>query len=134
MHRRYLRQSVTLTSFGSSSMREVSDSIRAIHNTFLRTLPDNSMEDWSASLFEGYEAIDMGNRYFTHKKEMSTSDAILFKSSVDPNGILQGLIALDMEFGHTQENEVQYFEMMTDTNGPNRQVSTLQTITRLTQE
>ena len=115
-------------------MKEVCDSIREIHHTFSRTLPDGSMEDWSASIFEGYEAIDMGNRYFTHKKDMSTSEAISFKTSVDPDGVLWAMTMGDMEFGHTQENEVQYFEMMTNTNGHKRQVSTLPMVTRLTQE
>ena len=115
-------------------MKEVCASIRAIQHTFSRTLPDDGMEDWSASIFEGYEAIDMGNRYFTHKKDMSTSEAISFKTSLDPDGILRAMTTVDMEFGHTQENEVQYFEMMTDTNGHNRRVSMLQMITRLTQQ
>ncbi|KAF8237340.1 hypothetical protein L208DRAFT_1247839, partial [Tricholoma matsutake] len=63
---RYLRQSVTLTSLGSSSMRDSITAIQAIHHTFLQAVPDDSMEEWAPTMFEDYEAVDMGNHYFTN--------------------------------------------------------------------
>jgi hypothetical protein len=102
-------------------MKDSIVNIQAIHHLFFRMLPDNRMEDWSPATFENYEAIDIGNRYFTDRRDILTSEAISFKTSVDPDGILEAVTSGD-EFAHTHENEVEYFEMMMDQNGQNRQV------------
>ena len=102
-------------------MRDSIANIHMIHHSFFQMLPDNAMEDWLPATFENYEVIDMSNRYFTDRRDISTSEAITFKTSVDPDGILEAVTS-GTEFAHTRENEVEYFEMTTDQNGQNRQV------------
>jgi hypothetical protein len=111
-----MRQSITLTSFGTGSMNELISSIYAIHHLFARVLPENSMEPWSPTMFDECPAVDMGNRYFTNRKDISLSEALDFKTSVDPNGILTAAMA-GTEFAHTVENEVAYFELIVDADG-----------------
>lgn len=57
----------------------------------------------------------MGNRYYLHRSTILASDIIPFKSSVDPEGILRRSMGSD--FGHTNENEVEYFECIVMSDG-----------------
>jgi hypothetical protein len=97
-------------------MNDLVASIVAIHHTFCRTLPENSMESWASSTFDNYSAIDIGNRYFSDRRDILSSEAIAFKSSVDPDGILEAA-NVNTSYAHTMENDVQYFELTTDEEG-----------------
>jgi hypothetical protein len=88
----------------------------AIHHTFYRTLPENSMENWTPSTFDNYPAIDIGNRYFSDRRDILSSEAIAFKTSIDPDGILEAA-TVDTLYAHTMENDVQYFELTADEEG-----------------
>ncbi|KAF8222859.1 hypothetical protein L208DRAFT_1320145 [Tricholoma matsutake] len=116
---RYLQQLVMLTSLGSSSMRDSITAIQAIHHTFLRAVPDDSMEEWAPTMFEDYEAVDMGNRYFTNRKHISSSEVVRFKAGVDPDGMLEA-VSEGTDVAHTWENEVEYFELCKHTGGQKR--------------
>lgn len=106
--RRYLRQSVTLTAFGASSLQDSINSILDISHTFSRSLPSNSMENWVPTASDGYPAIEAGNRYFVDRHDKTDDETVPFKQCVDPDGILEG--AMGSDFCHTMENEVEYFE------------------------
>ena len=100
-------------------MRDSISAIHAIHHTFSRAVPDNSMEEWVPTMFEDYQAIDTGNRYFTNRKDVSSSEVVRFKACVDPDGILEAA-SEGTDVVHTWENEVEYFELSTDTGGQKR--------------
>ena len=108
-------------------MKDSIAAIQAIHHTFSRAVPDDSMEEWSPTVFEEYQAVDMGNRYFTNRKHVSSSELVRFKSGVDPDGILES-ISEGTDVAHTWENEVEYFELYENTaSGEKRCVHTIAT-------
>lgn len=82
---------------------------------FSRSLPAGSLEPWTPNKYDGYPAIDMGNRYFTDSRDAAGEELIQFQDTVDPDGVLQGLIG--PAFVHTRENEVEYFEEIQNSNG-----------------
>lgn len=108
-------------------MRDTITAIQAIHHTFLRAVPDDSMEEWAPTTFEDYEAVDMGNRYFTNRKHVSSSEMVRFKAGVDPDGILEA-VSEGTNVAHTWENEVEYFELYEPTGGQKRYARILTTL------
>jgi hypothetical protein len=81
-------------------MRDSIMAIQAIHHTFSRAVLDDSMEEWALSMFEDHQAIDMGNRYFTNQKHVSSSELVRFKAGVDPDGMLEAVLE-GTDFAHT---------------------------------
>jgi hypothetical protein len=57
---------------------------------------------------ETFEALDMGNRYFTDRRDINGDTPISFGTEIDPHNILTN--ALSNEFVHLQENKVEYYE------------------------
>jgi hypothetical protein len=100
-------------------MRDSIMAIQAIHHTFSRAVPDDSMEEWTPTMFEDYQAVDMGNRYFTNRKHVSSSELVRFKAGVDPDGMLEAVLE-GTDFAHARENEVEYFELYEHTGGQKR--------------
>lgn len=92
-------------------------SIQEIHHVFSRVLPAGALEDWVPSFFNEIPSIDMGNRYFTNRHDI-TGEIIPFKSCVDPNKYLEW--ALGTDYVHTRENEVEYFEAYKGGSGSQR--------------
>lgn len=113
-----MRQSVTLTGFGTSSINACLRSIQEIHQTFSRYLPIDSLEPWTPNKYDGFPAIDMGNRYFMDRRDAGGEEFVSFQENVDPDGVLQGLIG--HAFIHTQENEVEYFEEIQQSDGSSK--------------
>jgi hypothetical protein len=74
------------------------------------------MEEWAPTMFEEYQAINMGNCYFTNWKHVLSSELVRFKSGVDPDSILDS-ISEGMDVAHTWENEVENFELCEHTGG-----------------
>lgn len=110
-----MRQSITITGFGNLNVNDCIESIHGIHQSFSRSLPIDSLEPWTPSKYDGYPAIDMGNRYFTDCRDVGGEAIMPFKDTVDPDGILQGLTG--QAFVHTEENEVEYFEEIPNSSG-----------------
>jgi hypothetical protein len=75
-----------------------------------------SMEPWSASQFEDLMAIDMSNRYFTPRQNVTTDQITTFTKLVDPDDILSTAMNRDDKFTHTMDNEVDYYELTNDGN------------------
>ena len=61
-------------------------------------------------MFEDHQAVDMGNCYFTNWKHVSSSELVRFKAGVDSDGMLEAVLE-GTDVTHTQENEVEYFEL-----------------------
>jgi hypothetical protein len=71
------------------------------------------LEQWVPNQFEGHNAIDTANRFFTPRSQARTEDITSFSTVVDPDGILTSAMNLDDKFTHTIDNEVDYYECIT---------------------
>ena len=98
---KFKRQSIMLTGFGVDKMETCIKGVQAIFRRFERMLPANTLEEWTPTLFNGYNAIDMGNRFFTGWHDQSNHEIVPFKPSVDPDGILEQ--AMGSDFVHLWE-------------------------------
>jgi len=90
------------------------ENIYDIQHVFERLLPRNTLEEWVPSYYETFEALDMGNPYFTNRCDMNGDTHIPFSTEIDPHNILTD--ALSHEFVHLAENKVEYYEAQ---QGPN---------------
>ncbi|KIM72485.1 hypothetical protein PILCRDRAFT_81820 [Piloderma croceum F 1598] len=114
---RYLRQAITISGMGSEYLNKAMDNIMQIHKLFNRQHKDDQLELWQPSAYEDSYGIDASNHYFSARKDNPGSRAIPFLPMVDPKGTLTGLSSSMMNFVHTQENQVQYYEYVADTSG-----------------
>lgn len=105
---RFLRQGLLLTGLGGHAFDDVVRNIAQAHGLFKRSLGDRLMDSAVFSLFKGFHAIDMGNRYFTARHETRMEDIVELGVDVDPLGILKKGAGADLV--HTEENRVLYFE------------------------
>lgn len=106
--RRYLKQSLALTGLGGTKFSTMIENIYDIQHIFERSLPHNTMDAWVPSYYETFQALDMGNRYFTDRRDINSDDPISFGTEIDPHNILTN--ALSNEFVHLLENKVDYYE------------------------
>ncbi|KAM6491408.1 hypothetical protein JOM56_013182 [Amanita muscaria] len=106
--RRYIRQTVELTSLGSPYFTDTLHKIHDINEQFSRNLPPNAMETWNSQQFEGHPSLIASNRYFTNRHDQSHHPHVPLGANVDPDGVLQQ--AMGDEFVHLHENQVEYFE------------------------
>lgn len=60
----------------------------------------------------------MGNRYFMDCRDAGEEEMVSFQDNVDPDGVLQELMG--QAFIHTQENEVEYFEEIQQSDGSSK--------------
>jgi hypothetical protein len=97
-----------LTGLGATKFSTLIENIYDIQHVFERSLPHNSMEEWVPGYYETFEALDMGNRYFTDRRDINGDTPISFGTEIDPHNILTN--ALSNEFVHLQENKVEYYE------------------------
>lgn len=82
---------------------------------FDRTFADGQMESWSATGSPGPDnspGLDASNQYVTPRRDVPGAQHIPFPASVDPKGILEGMIESD--YVHTEENNVLYFSSRLD--------------------
>lgn len=105
---KFLRQSVTLTAFGNPVFDKPIENIAAIFAIFKRAVGDNIFESAAYSMYEGFPAIDVSNRYFTPRGGADAEDIRPLTEEVDPNGYLAK--AAGSTYVHTEENKVYYFE------------------------
>jgi hypothetical protein len=73
---------------------------------------DGCLEQWNPNQFEGYDAIDTANRFFTPRSQARTEEITPFSNVVDPDGILASAMNVDDKFTHTIDNEVDYYERL----------------------
>lgn len=115
---KFIKQSITITGLGASYFQSLLDAIHKIHYDFSCKLPENTLESWQPALYKDHLAISMSNPHYTPRDLMAIDSMIPFKACVDPEGILQR--AMGAEFGHTPENEVEYFELHIGEDGSKR--------------
>jgi hypothetical protein len=75
------------------------------------------MKEWAPTMFEDYQAVDMGNCYFTNRKHVSLSELVRFKA-----------VSEGTDVAHIRENEVEYFKPYEYTGGQNRYTCILTTL------
>lgn len=101
-----------MTALGGKIFAQSIQSIHQIHHLFARNFPEGTLENWQHNQFDGYPAIDMANRYLTHRSHALPEQQILLSQTIDPDGILQK--AAGDSFVHTEDNSVSYFELLED--------------------
>ncbi|KIM84094.1 hypothetical protein PILCRDRAFT_68465, partial [Piloderma croceum F 1598] len=114
----HLRQAVSLTGLGTEKFEQSIDAIIHIHTIFSRTFKDGLLDPWLLSAFKDHNAIDISNRYFTSHRQSPNTVQLPFHKLVDPDRILEGMV--DRDIVHSEENDVQYFELNTK-NGDTRE-------------
>ncbi|PBK59902.1 hypothetical protein ARMSODRAFT_1027029 [Armillaria solidipes] len=95
---RFMSQAVTLTGLGSTRFEG---------------------SEWTPSMVQGYDAIELSNRYFRPRGKDYRGEDLMLSPDVDPNGILRRVAGDNMV--HTEDNEVSYFRGMIE-NGKKRYV------------
>ena len=105
---RYLRQSLGLTALGDPIFDDVCENIARVHALFGRAVGNRLQECSVYSLFEGFTALEMSNRYFMPKKEASSAVILELTSDIDPLGNLAQ--AGGNTYVYTEDNQVYYFE------------------------
>ncbi|KAK7037326.1 hypothetical protein VNI00_011317 [Paramarasmius palmivorus] len=70
----------------------------------------------------GQQAIEISNRYFTSKRMAITEEQIEIPTYVDPKGILESIKGENLV--HTTENQVEYYQRVTNSNGVHRFINT----------
>ena len=105
---KYLRQSATLTAFGNPVFDKPIENIATIFAIFKRAVGDRLSESPVCSTYEDFPAIDVANRYFTHRGGADSEDIQPLTTEVDPNGYLAK--AAGSTYVHTEENKVYYYE------------------------
>ena len=106
---KHLRQSIMLTGFGADQTEACIKGIQSLFHLFEQVLPADLIKVWSPSLFDGHKVIDAGNRFFTDRHNLCNHEMVPFKSSVDPDRILEE--AIGTKFIHLCENEVEYLNV-----------------------
>lgn len=105
---KYLRQSLTLTGFGSPTFNNAVSAAQTIHRLFDRNFAESEMEPWTIATAGEQLSFDMTNRYFTPTKDTPLMQHVPFKNDVDPLGILEGMAQAG--YTHGEENEVGYYK------------------------
>ena len=76
-----------------------------------------TLERWIPSDFEGNDAIDAANQYYTLRLQTTQDQITPFSPLVDPNSILTTAMAQDGIYTHTIDNEVDYYELIINNEG-----------------
>ncbi|KAI0083770.1 hypothetical protein BDY19DRAFT_899792, partial [Irpex rosettiformis] len=108
------KQSLILTGLGC---KEFDNSVRAvieIHSKFASHLPVNSLQPWKPIVDNEQLCLEFANRYFTADYLASKYQTVSLNSMIDPIGLLTAQTKGDR---HTEDNEVLYFEKITNDDG-----------------
>jgi hypothetical protein len=115
---RYLKQSVFLTGFDTSTFRAAITNLSSIYAIFSRCVPTTKLQPWSTDEYEGNQTISASNRLFTPRTEGTSETAAELGSDVDPDGRLLQLAGT--EFFHSDDNKVHYWEKVEQRQGGHR--------------
>jgi hypothetical protein len=75
--------------------------------------------------FGKYDSMELSNRYFTAKKEVTAEQVVPLSPAIDPNGFLAE--AAGKMYAHCTQNVVQYFVLNATPGGTDRLVSKMDT-------
>jgi hypothetical protein len=103
---------------GSPTFEQAIASTNEIHGQFERHFPNGQLEDWAGTTHKDYSAFDISNWYLTPKIDAPAAEHITFNKLIDPFAILEGMAKSD--YIHTEENEVYYYNCLSDDDGTKR--------------
>jgi hypothetical protein len=66
------------------------------------------MQSWTPAIFQDWNAVTVGNRYFSTSPAASAAEVVPFDKDIDPDGFLASVDKI--RYHHTSENQVNYFE------------------------
>ncbi|KAK0457360.1 uncharacterized protein EV420DRAFT_1480831 [Desarmillaria tabescens] len=98
-------QSITLTGFNGKSFDDAICAIREIQCTGEREFHQGQLQEWLPVKLQGYDAVEMSNRYFRTRSKTERETGIPIRTDVDPKG--NNLI-------HMEENVVKYYRGIMD--------------------
>lgn len=103
---RNVRQYVAITGFDSESFAKTLAGLARVRRLFEDSLPINKLDSLQLVSMDGIPALSCHTRYFTTRRDCSSTILQNFGPHVDPNGDLEKLKGED--FVHTEDNIVQY--------------------------
>ncbi|KAF8340895.1 hypothetical protein F5887DRAFT_1076842 [Amanita rubescens] len=114
---RFLRQSVTLTGFGTPTFEHGIKSLMEVHALFGRYLPENKLGECTAidKCNNKFLGIHLSNRYFTTLHDAPDAPHIPFAEGIDPYGYLADLAK--GPYFHSEQNVVKYNNRYIDPKG-----------------
>lgn len=115
---KYLRQTISITGFGTATFEQTVSAVKEIHEFFERSFSEKKLQGWTAGRFRQHQALDLSNRYFTPKRDAPGMEDRPFSEGVDPKGILEGM--KQSGYIHGEENDVKYFARRVDLKGNER--------------
>ena len=104
---RFLRQSVTLTGFSTSTFERGITALTEVQAFFDCHLPANKIDE--CTIIDKCDhglTIHLTNLYFTPKRETAAEEGVPFTMDVDPTGRLAALAG--DQFVHVEQNVVRY--------------------------
>ncbi|PBK94445.1 hypothetical protein ARMGADRAFT_927746 [Armillaria gallica] len=112
----FLSQSVKVTGLGGESFGHSMAALKEICQTGERQFKEGKLQQWSPEYVQGFEVVDVSNRYFRLKVKSAEDTGIELVQEIDPNSILRGM-ANNMLI-HMDDNVVHYYKATMD-NGKN---------------
>lgn len=110
-----MRQSVSITGLNEPLFIKAIDNLLTMQNMFARGIGEDCLDFWQPLSYADYQSIDLGNRYFTSRKDDPHGSSTSFRCGVDPHGRLAALAG--NELFHGEDNDVCYFERVPGKNG-----------------
>ncbi|TFK62137.1 hypothetical protein BDN72DRAFT_863065 [Pluteus cervinus] len=112
-----LTQQVTITGLNTAPFERAVSAILDLFPVLYRQFPDGQFDPLiikRCPITDG-RMLTFSNRYFTRRKDGPALEAIDFPADIDPLGILKARISTSII--HTQENEVEYYMRLTNSEG-----------------
>ena len=105
-NRLQLQQGISILGAGVPLFDTAVNGLMAISSIFAQEFGDNFIP-YSCSNYEGSPVINASNRYFSARKDVSVDQHLVFPRTMDPNGVLQSLLAPDNVYA--PDNVVEYY-------------------------
>ncbi|SJL05828.1 uncharacterized protein ARMOST_09164 [Armillaria ostoyae] len=104
---RFMTQKLTLTGLGSVRFKGSVEALKEIERTGEREFREGQLQGWMPTQVQGYDAIELANRYFRPRGKDYHGEEHALSDEVDPKGILKRNAGSHLI--HTKDNEVLYF-------------------------
>ncbi len=104
---KFMTQTITLTGLGSIRFKGSVEVLKEIGRTGEREFREGQLQGWEPSQVQGYDAIELANRYFRPRGKDYRGEEHALSDEVDPKGILRRNAGSHLI--HTEDNKVLYF-------------------------
>ncbi|KAK7051113.1 hypothetical protein VNI00_005225 [Paramarasmius palmivorus] len=104
---RHVQQRISITGLDTQSFAGAMQGLASIENFLRLNIRDNAFNE-IGTIINGYQVIEISNRYFTGKRFASGVDKEKLSPEIDPNGVLAELQGDG--FVYTSENKVEYYQ------------------------